>query len=82
MQGFAGCAAALSDYDLRPGLPDIANPTLLIVGTKDATVAGIKAINQAVPGSRVVELEGAGHLSNLEQPQKFSQSIRDFIKAA
>jgi 3-oxoadipate enol-lactonase len=80
--GFAGCAAALSDYDLRPGLPGIANPTLLIVGTKDATVPGIKAINQAVPGSKVVELEGAGHLSNLEQPEKFSQSIRDFIKAA
>jgi 3-oxoadipate enol-lactonase len=82
LQGFAGCAAALSDYDLRPGLPAIANPTLLIVGTKDATVGGIKAINQAVPGSKVIELEGAGHLSNLEQPQKFSQSIRDFIKAA
>jgi 3-oxoadipate enol-lactonase len=79
--GFAGCAAALSDYDLRPGLPGIANPTLLIVGTKDATVGGIKAINQAVPGSQVVELEGAGHLSNLEQPGKFAQSIRDFIKA-
>ena len=79
--GFAGCAAALSDYDLRPGLPGIANPTLLIVGTKDATVPGIKAINQAVPGSKVVELEGAGHLSNLEQPEKFSQAIRDFIKA-
>jgi 3-oxoadipate enol-lactonase len=79
--GFAGCAAALSDYDLRPGLPGIANPTLLIVGTKDATVGGIKAINQAVPGSQVVDLEGAGHLSNLEQPGKFAQSIRDFIKA-
>jgi 3-oxoadipate enol-lactonase len=80
--GFAGCAAALSDYDLRPGLPGIKNPTLLIVGTKDATVPGIKAINQAVPGSKVVELEGAGHLSNLEQPDKFSKAIRDFIKPA
>jgi 3-oxoadipate enol-lactonase len=80
--GFAGCAAALSDYDLRPGLGAIKNPTLLIVGNKDATVPGIKAINQAVPGSKVVELEGAGHLSNLEQPVKFSQSIRDFIKPA
>jgi len=82
LAGFAGCAAALSDYDLRPGLPGIKNPTLLIVGTKDATVPGIKAINQAVPGSKVVELDGAGHLSNLEQPAKFSQSIRDFMKPA
>jgi pimeloyl-ACP methyl ester carboxylesterase len=80
--GFAGCAAALSDYDLRPGLGGIKNPTLLIVGTKDATVPGIKAINQAVSGSKVVELEGAGHLSNLEQPEKFSRSIAEFIKPA
>ena len=70
--------------ELRPaaGLAGIANPTLLIVGTKDATRRRIKAINQAVPGSSVVELEGAGHLSNLEQPQNSPQSIRGFIKAA
>ena len=42
LQGFAGCAAALSDYDLRPGLPASTIPTLLIVGTKDATVGGIQ----------------------------------------
>src|SRR5262245_11230416 len=30
--GFAGCAAALSDYDLRPGLPGIDRATLLICG--------------------------------------------------
>ena len=27
VNGFAGCAAALSDYDLRPGLPGIKNPS-------------------------------------------------------
>jgi pimeloyl-ACP methyl ester carboxylesterase len=30
----------------------------------------------------MVKLEGAGHLSNLEQPQAFTRAIRDFIKAA
>jgi 3-oxoadipate enol-lactonase len=80
--GFAGCAAALSDYDLRPGLSAIGNPTLLIVGTKDATVGGIKQINAAVPGSKLVELEGAGHLSNLEQPQAFTRAIADFLKSS
>lgn len=79
--GFAGCAAALSDYDLRPGLSTISNPTLLIVGTKDATVPGIKQINAAVPGSKLVELDGAGHLSNLEQPAAFTRAIQDFLQA-
>src|SRR3954463_11699897 len=48
-QGFAGCAYALYDYDLKPGLAGIKNPLLLICGTKDATYPGIKAINAAVP---------------------------------
>jgi len=81
-KGFAGCAQALSDYDLRPGLAGISRPTLLIVGTKDATLAGIKQIKEAVPGAALVELEGAGHLSNLEQPQAFTRAVRDFIKPA
>jgi len=80
--GFSGCAAALSDYDLRPGLGGIGRPTLLVVGTKDATLAGVRQIKEAVPGASLVELEGAGHLSNLEQPQAFSRAIRDFIKPA
>jgi 3-oxoadipate enol-lactonase len=80
LKGFAGCAQALSDYDLKPGLAGIDLPTLCIVGTKDATLAGMEAINAAVPGSRLVKLEGAGHLSNLEQPQAFTQAIRDFLK--
>jgi 3-oxoadipate enol-lactonase len=79
-QGFAGCAYALSDFDLKPGLPGIKNPVLLICGTKDATYPGIQSINAAVPGSKLVAIEGAGHISNTEQPEKFTQAIRDFLK--
>jgi len=81
-KGFIGCAGALANYDLKAGLPGIKRPTLLIVGTKDATVPGIKLINQSVPGSRVVELEGAGHLSNLEQAQRFTDAVREFLDAS
>jgi len=79
-QGFAGCAYALSDYDTRPGLPGIRNPMLCMVGTKDATVPGIEAIHAAVPGSKLVKLDGAGHISNTEQPENFTRAVRDFIK--
>jgi 3-oxoadipate enol-lactonase len=79
VKGFIGCAGALANYDLRPGLASIKLPTLLIVGTKDATVPGIKAINAAIPGSKVVELEGAGHLSNLEKPEAFTRAVQDFL---
>ena len=77
--GFRGCAQALSDYDLRPGLGGIDRPTLLIVGTKDATLAGIRQIKEAVRGSALVELEGAGHIANLEQPAAFTGTVREFL---
>jgi 3-oxoadipate enol-lactonase len=77
--GFSGCAQALSDYDLRPGLAGIDRRTLLIVGTKDATLAGMRQIKEAVPGATLVELEGAGHISNVEQPAAFTGAVRDFL---
>ena len=80
--GFSGCAQALSDYDLRPGLGSIDRRTLLIVGTKDATLAGIRQIKEAVRGAALVELEGAGHISNVEQPAAFTRAIRDFLNQA
>jgi 3-oxoadipate enol-lactonase len=79
-QGFVGCAHALSDYDLKPGLAGIKNPVMLMGGTKDATYPGVQAINAAIPGSKRVDLEGAGHIANVEQPAKFTQAIRDFLK--
>jgi 3-oxoadipate enol-lactonase len=79
-QGFAGCAYALSDYDTRPGLAGIKNSMLCMVGTKDAAVPGIEAIHAAVSGSKLVKLEGAGHISNTEQPEAFTRAVRDFIK--
>ncbi len=81
VKGFAGCAAALANYDLRPGLAGIDRPTLLIVGGKDATVPAMRQIHAAIPGSRLVELEGAGHLSNLEAPQAFTRALQEFLAA-
>ena len=53
---------------------------MCICGTKDATYPGIQAINAAVPGSKLVNIEGAGHICNVEQPDNFTKAIRDFIK--
>jgi 3-oxoadipate enol-lactonase len=80
--GFSGCAQALSDYDLRPGLGAIDRRTLLMVGTKDATLPGIRQIKEAVRGAALVELEGAGHISNMEQPAACTGAIRDFLTQA
>ena len=39
-------------------------------------------MNEALKGSRYVELPGAGHISNLDQPQGFTGAIRDFLAGA
>ncbi len=80
--GFRGCAMALSDYDLRPGLGGIDRRTLLIVGTKDATVGGIRQIKEAVRGAALFEIEGAGHICNVEQPALFTRAVADFLNQA
>ena len=79
VNGFIGCASALSDFDFKAGLGDIKAPTLLIAGTKDAAYPGIKFLNGAIPGSKMVEIEGAGHLSNLEAPEAFIRALTDFL---
>jgi 3-oxoadipate enol-lactonase len=79
--GFAGCAAALSNYDLRPGLAGIRTPTLLITGTKDAAAPGVRQIKEAMPGAGFIEIEGAGHICNTEQPERFTGAIRAFLGA-
>ena len=82
VNGFIGCAAALANYDIRPGLDKIDRRTLFIVGAQDATVAGMKEMHAMVPGAAYVELDPAGHISNLDQPEKFTRAMRDFLIAA
>ncbi len=57
-------------------------PTLLVVGTRDTP--DIRAIADtlaaSVPGIRRVTFEGAGHLVNMEQPQRFTNLIRAFLR--
>jgi 3-oxoadipate enol-lactonase len=82
VNGFVGCAAALANYDIRPGLDKIERRALFIVGAQDATVAGMREMHAMVGGAAYVELDPAGHISNLDQPEKFTRAMRDFLTAA
>jgi 3-oxoadipate enol-lactonase len=79
LNGFIGCAHALSNFDLRPGLGGIRNPVQFICGGRDAALPGAKALHAAVPGSEFVEISGAGHISNLENPTAFSHALQAFL---
>jgi len=83
VNGFIGCAAALADHNYAAAVATVKQPVLFMVGEKDGVAPpAMRKLNEALPGSRYVELPGAGHISNLDQPQAFTRAMADFLKAA
>jgi 3-oxoadipate enol-lactonase len=78
--GYAGCCAAIRDMDLRPVVQLVAKPALIIGGSKDPSTppAHSEALAQAIDGASLVMLDAA-HLSNVEQPEAFSQSVLNYL---
>jgi 3-oxoadipate enol-lactonase len=70
--------------DAVPVLATIAVPTLVVVGRDDELTppARAEAMASSIRGARLVILDGAGHLSNLEQRIAFNQALRDFLAGA
>jgi pimeloyl-ACP methyl ester carboxylesterase len=81
-----GAAAALRGMALRPDARDILSrfggPLLVVVGAEDSLTPPEKARAMAalVPTATLVEIAGAGHLSNLEAPERFNQALADFLR--
>ncbi|MGZ3874330.1 MAG: alpha/beta fold hydrolase [Mucilaginibacter sp.] len=68
------------DY-LNVVLPTINVPTLVIVGREDefTPVAKAEELQQNLQNCKLVIIEDAGHLPNLEQPHEFNQAVLDFL---
>jgi 3-oxoadipate enol-lactonase len=80
VDGFIGCAAALADHDFRAAVGTVARPVLFMVGAKDGTTpAAMRQMHEKLPGSAFVELPGAGHISNMDQPARFTRAIAEFL---
>jgi pimeloyl-ACP methyl ester carboxylesterase len=83
-----GQAAAQRGMALRPDARDIlarfGGPVLVLVGADDVITppAKARAMTDLVPGAELVELPGAGHLSNLEQPAAFNAALGRFLERA
>lgn len=81
----AGIADAIRCLMTRPDvtadLGSIACPVLIVAGRDDAlTPVGLhEDMHRAIAGSRLVVIERAGHLSNLEQPAAFNRALHGFL---
>lgn len=82
VEGIVSGLAALRDRpDALPGLANVNVPTLVLVGSDDELTppAAAETIANAVAGSRLEVIPGAGHLAFLEKPQPFADVVRDFL---
>lgn len=73
----------MSEADQRDLLSRIFVPTLLIWGELDARspLSVARQFKDAVPEAKLVVIPGAGHVSNLEQPELFNAAVREFCRA-
>ncbi|CAN5616312.1 alpha/beta fold hydrolase [soil metagenome] len=81
-EGIAGAIEAmLNRPDSTPLLARMSCPVLIIVGSEDTLTPPVEseAMQQRMERSRLVVLPAAGHLSNLETPDAFSQALADFL---
>jgi 3-oxoadipate enol-lactonase len=82
--GFAGCCAAVPRINVTARLREIACPLLIIVGRDDpgTPLAMAREIHENAPGSQLVVIDDAAHLSNVEQPALFNQALLPFLTAS
>ena len=75
---FQGAAA----FDAAKRVSQITAPTLVITGTEDRVVPLwlSEKLASAIPEARFVPVEGAGHLSFIEQPALINRMVTDFLE--
>ena len=68
------------DATVIESLPAIAVPTLVLVGSRDQPFLGAANYLAAkIPGAVQVVIEGAGHVSNVDEPAQFNQQVASFL---
>lgn len=62
-------------------LGELKAPLLVAIGTLDdpGTQESMRHLAEAVPGARLEVFEGAAHMINLEQPERFDALLREFL---
>jgi 3-oxoadipate enol-lactonase len=80
--GLVGSWGAVQEADLREDLARITRPTLVIAGEHDTVTAASYSVemSKAIPDAKLLTLP-AVHLSNIEFPEAFMESVLSFLLA-
>jgi pimeloyl-ACP methyl ester carboxylesterase len=75
--------AAAQAMDLREVARKLCVPTLILCGDRDNLTppALSERLSELIPGSRLLIVEGAGHMLPLEAPGQVNQEILDFVNS-
>jgi pimeloyl-ACP methyl ester carboxylesterase len=81
-ESIAGALTAMRERpDSTPMLGRISCATLVVAADEDVVtpLSEAEQMQDRIPRSRLVVLHRAGHLSNVETPEQFSQALTDFF---
>jgi 3-oxoadipate enol-lactonase len=79
-EGYLACAQALQGLDYKKSLPSLQVPTRFLVGDQDGPhPEEMRKLAELTPGSELITLKNAAHLSSMEQPQAFTQAVLDYL---
>jgi len=71
---------AQQDARVIDDLASIHVPTLIVVGDQDTPfLAPCEYMAKKIPGARLEVIAGAGHASNLDQPEAFDRVLVSFL---
>jgi 3-oxoadipate enol-lactonase len=80
-EDYARGLEAIGGFDLRERLGSIRTPTLVVVGAEDVATTPNDAafLAREIPDARLVVVEGAAHLPNVEQPERFNAALLEHL---
>ena len=70
------------DFDYTPDLGRVEKPTLLVVGEKDRTTTtrAARVLHEGIPGSELLVVPGAGHMTLVEAQDEYLEAVRGFLR--
>lgn len=70
----------LGQYDIHDELERITSPALIVYGDQSIfPLEAGEALNERIPNSEFVVVEGAGHFPFIEAPEEFASAIKAFV---
>lgn len=80
-EGYARCCEALAAWDARERLSAISVPTLVVAGAEDPAtpVEHAELLASRIPEARLLVLERAAHLANVERADEFTEAVLDHL---